>query len=130
MINTCHFCGNLTRDPELRQVPTSKGPVSVVNFDLAVNNRRRSKGDGERMDVAYVTCEAWDTGAEVIARHVKKGDPLYVEAMARTEQWTDKEGQKRSKLRFRVKEFRFMPRGGNRENGEAVAVASENEVPF
>ena len=81
--------------------------------------------------------EAWDTGATTIDRYCKKGDELAVLATARQDKWTDKEGNKRSKIKFRVNRFKLF-NNGNRETrqqestGEEVAAtaAASSEAPF
>ena len=91
--NHCVFSGNLTRDPELRDVGNGN---RVVRFSLAIN-RRYKKGDEWQEEAAFVDLEAWGTGADYINEHVKKGDSLFVEAAVRTDRWKDGEGNNRSK---------------------------------
>ena len=84
-------------------------------------------------------CEAWATGAETIARHFKKGDPIIIHCSAKTETWEDKNGGgQRSRIKFRVNEFDF-PMGKRREdsvNSEetqpqaSAPIDSEDDIPF
>lgn len=113
-MNQSHFLGNLTRDPELKQLANDK---RVVNFDVAVN-RRYKKGNKTENEVAYVPCEAWDTGADLIAKHFKKGDPIIVHGSIKQETWKDKTtGDNRSRLKLRVNSFDFVP-GARKEKSQ------------
>ncbi len=120
--------GRLTRAPELRSTSSGK---KVVSFSIAVN--RRFKGNDE---VSFLDCEAWDTGAETIAKYFQKGDRIIIHASIRTESWETPDGQKRSKQKFRVNQFEFVDGGGNklkpdREEHEPVGVgAGEGDIPF
>jgi single-strand DNA-binding protein len=96
--------GNLTRDPELRKLDGSGKSVSVVNFTIAVS-REYTKASGEKDKITtFINCEAWDSGAEVIAESLKKGDLVMVEGSLRNDNW-EKDGVKHSTLRVRVNNF-------------------------
>lgn len=84
--------GRLVADPELRK--TNDG-TSVLRFRIAHNERNRT---------LFLTCEAWGTGAEVIADRFRKGSPINLSGFLRQEQWTDKEGGKRSEIILRVEQ--------------------------
>jgi single-strand DNA-binding protein len=96
--------GNLARDPELRVVSTSGKQTSVVNFTVAVS-REYTKNNGERDKItSFINCEAWDSGAEVIAESFKKGDLVMIEGSLRNDTW-EKDGVKHSSLKVRVNNF-------------------------
>lgn len=96
--------GNLTRDPEVRTVNIGSKQTSVVNFTVATS-REYTKANGEKDKVTtFVPCEAWDTGAEIIAESFKKGDLVLVEGSLRNDSW-EKDGVKHSTLKLRVNNF-------------------------
>lgn len=96
--------GNLARDPELRTVSTAGKQTSVVNFTVAVS-REYTKNSGERDKItSFINCEAWDSGAEVIAESFKKGDLVMIEGSLRNDTW-EKDGVKHSSLKVRVNNF-------------------------
>lgn len=138
--NYCLFTGRATREPELRTFPSGS---RVVKFSLAVNRRIGKDKDGKvREEVFYPDFEAWDAQADVIAKWLKKGDSMCVMSSARSDKWTDKDGNARSKVVFKVEDFSFT--GGNKnenanvpENAEntenqleTVSSVQDNEVPF
>lgn len=105
-LNHCTFSGNLTRDPELKQIASSG--TSVCNFSLAVNRRHKAKGDSQaKQETAFINCELWDTGAEVFTKFFRKGDPVIIECEVKQDNWETEEGQKRQALKFRVSQFHF-----------------------
>lgn len=115
----------LTADPELKTIQSGDREVSLVKFSVAYNEYRRK--DGEKVSEAhFFDCEAWDSGAEVIAKHVKKGEMLYIEGRLRQQRW-EKDGEKRSKVVIRVTNFNFTSSKGS---GEAVesAPAPKNDT--
>lgn len=108
-LNKVYLIGNLTRDPELGQLPSGS---SVCNFGMAVN-RTITLATGEKRDeVCYVDLVAMGRSAEVIAQYVRKGSPLFVEGRLHFEQWDDREtGRKRSRITVRVERSQFLPSG-------------------
>lgn len=95
--------GNLARDPELRVVGGEK-QTSVVNFTIAVNREfTRANGTQDKI-TSFISCEAWDSGAEAIANTLKKGDLILVEGSLRNDSW-EKDGVKHSTLKVRVNTF-------------------------
>ncbi|MEM1444728.1 MAG: single-stranded DNA-binding protein [Planctomycetota bacterium] len=112
--NRVILMGNLTRDPELRHLPSN---VPVCSFGLAVNDRYKDKQSGEWVEKPnFIDCEAFGRSAELIQQYVGKGRPLFVEGKLRFDQWDDKQtGQKRSKLKVIVDSFQFM---GGRNDGD------------
>lgn len=96
--------GNLARDPEVRVVNTGGRQTTVVNFTVAVS-REYTKSNGDKDKVTtFVPCEAWDSGAEIIADSFKKGDLVLVEGSLRNDSW-EKDGVKHSTLKVRVNNF-------------------------
>lgn len=114
--------GNLTRDPELRKIESGSRSVSVVNFTIAVS-REYTKASGEKDKVTtFINCEAWDSGAEVIAESFKKGDLVMVEGSLRNDSW-EKDGVKHSTLRVRVNNFSKITKLSKTKNSDPEAVA-------
>lgn len=118
--------GNLARDPELRSVTIGDKQTSVVNFTVAVS-REFTKANGSQDKVtSFITCEAWDSGAEAIASSFKKGDLVMVEGSLRNDSW-EKDGVKHSTIKVRVNNFAKIQKSGKKteakkdENLESVA---------
>ena len=93
MLNRIIVMGRLTRDPELRYTQGAE-PIARVHFSLAVN-RNYAKKDGEK-ETDFFDIEAWRQKAEFVSKYFKKGQLVCVEGRLRRDDWTDKEGNKRT----------------------------------
>jgi single-strand DNA-binding protein len=120
-VNICHFLGNLTRDPEVR---TTGGGKKVVAFGLALNDRRKDQTTGQWVnEPTFVDVEAWEKKGELIAEHFQKGSAIFVTARVKQDAWEDKStGHKRTKLKFVLVDFQFLP-GGRQQEGDPGAYA-------
>lgn len=132
MPNFCHVtvAGRLTRDPETREV----GGTSVTTYTVAVSEKFKTKAGEDRETVAYIDCESWGRQGEVIAQYVAKGDPLLVSGRLRQDNWEDKDGNKRSKLKVAVDKFEFLKSrsdSGSRSRPTAdVGYDNDGDIPF
>ena len=104
--NKVLLMGNLTRDPQVRQLP---GNAVVAEFGLACSRRFRTAAGEDREETAFVDCSAFGRQAETLSRFCKKGKPLFVEGRLKYDTWEDKNtGAKRSKLSVVVENFQFV----------------------
>jgi single-strand DNA-binding protein len=108
-LNRVFLMGNLTRDPDLRYLPTSNTAVAALG--LAVNRKWKDKAGQQQEEVMFIDCEAFGKTAEVLNQYLKKGRPVYLEGRLKLDQWKDKEGQPRSKLKVVVEAFQFIDGG-------------------
>ena len=129
--NKVLLMGNLTRDPQLKQTPNN---MSVAEIGLACNRKFKGK-DGEiREETTFVDCEAWGRTAETMAKYLSKGRPVFVEGRLKLDQWQDKDGNNRSKLRVVIESFQFIDSRGDQSSTppqEAATTAPpSDDVPF
>src|SRR5688572_18237782 len=111
--NKVILVGNLTRDPQLRYLPSQ---MPVVDFGLAVNHKYRTKSGEDREEVCFIDCSAFGRGAEVINQYCQKGKQILVEGRLKFDTWEDKQGGgKRSKHSVFVDNFQFL---GGRDGGQ------------
>ena len=104
--NKVLLMGNLTRDPQVRQLP---GNSVVADFGLACSRRYRTASGEDREETTFVDCAAFGRQAEVINQFCKKGKPLFIEGRLKFDTWDDKQnGSKRSKLSVVVENFQFV----------------------
>jgi single-strand DNA-binding protein len=110
--NKVILVGNLTRDPQLRYLPSQ---MAVVDFGLAVNHKYRTKNGEDREEVLFIDCSCFGKGAEIINQYCQKGKQLMVEGRLKYDTWEDKQGGgKRSKHSVSVDNFQLM---GGRDGG-------------
>lgn len=104
-INRVAISGNLTRDAELR---TTQGGMSILDFGVAVNDRRKNQRTGEWEDCPnFVDCTMFGTRAEKLQPYLTKGSKVALEGKLRYRSW-ERDGQRRSKLGVIVDDLEFM----------------------
>jgi len=128
-LNKVMLMGNLTRDPELRHLPSN---MPVVNLGLAVNRRWRDQQSGEqREETTFIDCEGFGRVAELICEYTRKGRPLFVEGRLRLDQWEDRQtGQNRSKLKVVIENFQFLDGRGADDGGGGGGGGSRGESSY
>ena len=104
--NRVILMGNLTGDPELRNLPNSD--TQVCDFALAVNRKWRDGNGNEQEEVLFIDCAAFGRTAQTIGENLTKGRPIHIEGRLKFEQWEQDDGQRRSKIRVVVEQFRFV----------------------
>jgi len=120
-LNKVQLYGNLTRDPEMRALPSGQ---QVANFSIATNRVYKDKDGQKKEQVEYHNVVAFGRTADVIGQYMKKGRPLYVEGRIQTRSW-DKDGQKQYRTEIVAETFQFgpgradgAPSGGGYDAGE------------
>lgn len=106
-INRVSISGNLTREPVLRMTASQTG---VLNFTVAVNDRRKNPQTGEWEDYPdFVDCTVFGARAEGLNRYLHKGTKVAIDGKLRYSTW-EKDDEHRSKLSVIVNEIEFMSR--------------------
>ena len=132
-LNKVLLIGNLTRDPELRYIPSG---AAVASFGLAIN-RVYTTQDGERKEeVCFVDIVTWRKTAENCANYLSKGRPVFIEGHLQFDSWETDDGQKRSKLKVVADRVQFL--GGRRDEdagsgagaGRVDAPEADDDIPF
>lgn len=110
-LNKVLLYGNLTRDPELRALPSGQ---QVASFGLATNRSFRNKEGAQQEQTEFHNIVAFGRTAEVMGQYLKKGRAVYVEGRIQTRSW-EAEGQKKYRTEIVVDSFQFGPSGGERD---------------
>ncbi len=111
--NRVILIGNLTRDPELRYIPSG---TAVCEIGLAVNDRRKGPNGDWIEETTFVDITLWGRTAEVCSEYCTKGSPLFVEGRLKYDAW-EKEGKKFSKLRVVGDKIQFIGAKGQGGGG-------------
>lgn len=109
MLNQTFIMGRLARDPEVRH--TQSG-VTVCSFTLAVDRDIKDKQTGERK-TDWIPVTAWRGTADRISRYAHKGDSIVVVGRLEIQEWTDKQGNKRTTPNVSAENVYFT--GGRRQ---------------
>lgn len=132
--NRVILVGNLTRDPELRYIPSG---TAVTDIGLAVNDRRKNSS-GEWIDeTTFVDVTLWARQAEVASEYLSKGSSVLIEGRLKLDTW-EKDGKKNSKLRVVGERMQMLggrggggggPRGGAAQPAAQSAARDDTEPP-
>ncbi len=128
-INKVILYGNLTRDPELKALPTG---ANVCNFSIATNRTFKDKNGVKQDQTEYHNIVAFGRTADLIKQYVKKGSPLYVEGRLQTRSW-DKEGVKQYRTEILLEQMQFGPKGSGATGGAPSSSApssSKSSAPI
>ncbi len=116
-INKVMLFGNLTRDPEVRALPSTGG--NVCSFSVATN-RIYKKADGSKQeDVQFHNIVVFGRQADTAAQYLKKGSSVYIEGRIQTRSWDspDKGKQYRTEVVAEVVQFGPRPTGAGGPGG-------------
>ena len=119
-LNKAFVYGNLTRDPEVRSLPSGQ---QVASFSVATNRTFKDKEGQKKEQVEYHNIVAFGRQAEVIAQYMKKGKAIFVEGRMQTRSW-ESEGQKKYRSEIVVENFQFGPAGMGGGSGSSSAGGS------
>jgi single-strand DNA-binding protein len=112
-VNQVILLGNLTRDPELRQIPSGQ---SVCSFSLALN-RAYKDASGEWQEATdFIDVVAWAQLGERVSQYLTKGRRCLVQGRLQSRSW-EQDGQKRSKVEVLANDVTFLDGRGDDNGG-------------
>ena len=124
-LNKVFLYGNLTRDPELKALPSGG---QVANFGLATNRTYKDKSGAKQEATEFHNIVAFGRTAEVIAQYCKKGRPIFVEGRIQTRSWEGKEdGKKQYRTEIVIDNFQFGADGGKGGSSASAGGAHEEQ---
>ncbi len=121
-LNRVLLIGNLTKDPELRYIPSG---TPVANLRLAVNSSYKSQTGERKEETCFVTIVVWSRQAEICNQYLKKGRAIFVEGRLMSRSW-EAEGKTRSTMEVRADRVQFL---GGPGGGSPPAARAEATVP-
>ncbi len=124
-INSVMVSGRLTRDPELKYIPSGD---AVCNIQLAINRSYKS-GTEWKQQVTFIGCVAWKKTAEAVAK-LHKGSPVVVQGSIESRSWETQDGQKRSVIELRIDRVQFLEVRSTGEAAPAAAQQADDDLPF
>lgn len=119
-LNKALIIGNLTRDPELKALPSG---AQVASFSVATNRVWKDKNGAKQESVDYHNIVVFGRQAENAAQYLKKGSSVLIEGRMQTRSWDAPDGTKKYRTEVIADRVQFGPR---REGG---ASASQGGVP-
>jgi len=141
MINKAILIGNLGRDPEVKY--TQSG-TAIANFSIATSERWKDKNTGEQKErTEWHRIDAWGRLGEICGEYLSKGSRVYIEGRIQTDEWQDKDGNKRYTTKIVANEMKMLdrknsggasgspdPQGVPEYDGPPLAEDQEDDIPF
>ena len=126
-INTVVVTGNLTRDPELKQLQSG---TSVCKLRIAVNSRRKDQS-GEWVDKPnYFDVTVWGAQGENCSTYLSKGRPVAIEGRLEWREWEGQDGNKRQSVEIIANSVQFLgSRGDAPAQGGGNGFTAQSDVP-
>jgi len=123
-LNKVLLIGNLTRDPELRYVPSG---TAVATFTVAVSRVYKTQTGEKKEQASFIRIVVWGRRAEVCGEYLSKGSPVFVEGRLQSRDWETQDGQKRNTLEVIADNVQFLSRGGAKGEGAPAKQANAAE---
>lgn len=118
-LNKAIIIGNLTRDPEIKALPSG---VKVASFSVATNRVWKDKNGVKQENVDYHNVVVFGRQADIVGQYMKKGSSILVEGRMQTRSWDDASGVKKYRTEIIADRIQFGPR---REGGAGGYSAPE-----
>ncbi|MDD5422541.1 MAG: single-stranded DNA-binding protein [Candidatus Omnitrophota bacterium] len=117
-LNKVFLIGNLTRDPELRYIPSGS---AVATFTVAVNRVFKSQTGEKKEQTSFLRVVVWGRRAEVCGEYLSKGSPVFVEGRLQSRDWQTQDGQKRNTVEVVADNIQFLRMGKTAGQGTSEA---------
>ena len=126
-INKAILFGNLTRDPELRALPSG---MNVCNFSLATNRVYKDRDGKKQEQTDFHNVVVFGRQADTVNQYLKKGSSAYVEGRIQTRSWDDKtSGEKKYRTEVVAETVQFGPRSSGAGGGSRKQDEGADEAP-
>lgn len=109
-LNKVQLIGNLTRDPEMRQIP---GGQTVATFGLATNLNWTDQSGEKKSKTEFHNIVVWRKLAEICGQYLRKGCKIYVEGRLQTRDWEGEDGVKRYRTEIVADNMIMLDKKGN-----------------
>lgn len=128
-VNRVFLAGRLTRDPELRYLPSG---MAVCKMGLAVSRFYKTKEGEKREETMFINVTTWGKTAEYNNEYLRKGRPVLVEGQLRSNEFEDKSGQKRTTIEVnadRVQQLDWGDRPGGGSGTPSPSGGGQKPAP-
>lgn len=122
-LNRVQLIGNLTRDPELKQIP---GGQTVATFGLATNFTWKDQSGAAQTKTEFHNIVAWRRLAEIMGQYLRKGSKVFIEGRLQTRDWEGEDGVKRYRTEIIADNMIMLDSKGNMVGSREAGGISEN----
>lgn len=125
-LNKAMIIGNLTRDPEVKNIPSGQ---TVTTFSVATNMVWKDQSGQKQEKVEFHNVVTWRKLAEICGQYLKKGSKVYIEGRLQTRDWTGQDGVKRYRTEIVAENMIMLDRTGGAPSsgGQQFDNYSQNE---
>ena len=106
-LNKVFIIGNLTRDPELRYIPSGQ---PVTSFTIASNRKYSAQNGEKKEETTFLRVVAWAKLAEICNQYLSKGSSVFVEGRLQSRSWQAQDGSKRNTIEIVAQNVQFLSR--------------------
>lgn len=123
-LNKAMVIGNLTRDPEIKSLPSG---IRVASFSVATNRVWKDKNGAKQENVDYHNIVVFGRQAEIVGQYMKKGSSILVEGRMQTRSWDDASGVKKYRTEIIADRIQFGPRTGGSTPNTSASIAPQED---
>ncbi|MEJ5172161.1 MAG: single-stranded DNA-binding protein [Hydrogenothermaceae bacterium] len=136
MINKVLLIGRLTKNPEVRYLPSG---MQITSFTLAVKRNFKDKNGNWQEETYFFDIETFGNLAERLGNSLNKGYQVYLEGSLRQDKWETNTGEKRSKVKIVAEKVSVLSKPSNNQSQETDSfdeeplkadLESDEDVPF
>lgn len=128
-LNKALIFGNLTRDPEVRAMPSG---MNVCSFSIATNRTFKDRDGKKQEQTDFHNIVVFGRQADIVSQYLKKGSSAMIEGRIQTRSWEGKDGEKKYRTEIVAERVQFGPRGsggaGRSGGGQAGHEDSSEEI--
>jgi single-strand DNA-binding protein len=126
-LNKVFIIGNLTRDPELKAIPSG---MKVCSFSVATNRVWKDKNGARQESADYHNIVVFGRQAETVAQYMKKGSQVMIEGRMQTRSWDDQAtNTKKYRTEVIADRVQFGSTGGPKTGGSFDQSSSPKSSP-
>ena len=125
-LNKALIYGNLTRDPEVRSLPSG---MNVCSFSVATNRVYRDRDGKKQEQTDFHNVVVFGRQADTVAQYMKKGSPVFVEGRMQTRSWEGKDGEKKYRTEVVADRVQFGPKGSGARSTGSGQGGGNDEAP-
>ena len=125
-LNKAIVIGNLTRDPELRALPSGS---KVCTFSVATNRVWRDKNGQKQEDAQFHNIVVFGTQAENVAQYLRKGSSVLIEGRMQTRPWEAQDGKKQYRTEIVADRVQFGPKSMGGSGGSSSYAGASSAHP-
>ena len=115
-LNKALIYGNLTRDPEVRALPSG---IKVASFSVATNRVYKDQNGVKKEQADFHNIVAFGRQGELVGEYLRKGSGVMIEGRIQTRSWDDKDGQKKYRTEIVADRIQFGPRSAGGSGGSS-----------